>query len=116
MESRTDVFGQGLYSEVATAGAEASVDLDAPGESRAWVIDQVDFGYSAAPAAAEELVISISGVDCWRVPVTVAGVQTWKPNMAVMGDRNGGVSVSLTAGGGVEVAYLNVFAHQKELK
>lgn len=116
MESRTDAFGQGLYSDVAVAGAEASIDLDAPGESRAWVIDQVDFGYSVAPAAAEELVVTISGVDCWRVPVTAAGVQSWRPNLIVMGDRNGSVSVSLTAGGGAEVAYLNVFAHQKELK
>lgn len=94
---------------VSVAGGAAAVTVTADAD-RPIVISQIHCGYDAAPAAGSTLKIEdVSGTTVWQVPIVSAGPYefTLEPNKCSAA-KNTALIVTLSAGGGAVLAYLNL--------
>ncbi len=90
------------------AGAAAVVTVTAD-SGRPIVISQIHAGYSAAPAAGATLKIEDGvGNTVWEVPVGAGPYQFDLTPAKASAAKNTALVVTLSAGGGAVVAYLNV--------
>lgn len=95
---------------VSAAGGAVSLTFTADAE-RGITIAQIHCGYDAAPAAGSTLTIEDgSGTIFWRQPITAAGPHEFNFSPPRTGRKNTALVVTLTAGGGAVLAYLNVAA------
>jgi hypothetical protein len=118
MESRPSTFGTAptLAVGVSGAGAAVAVTIAAAIRNR-WVIDSVTFGYGAAQTAGLlTIAVTQNGT---AVTLTypllalssVEPAQLFFPEQQLWGDVNTAIVVTLPAGGGAVVGYLNVIYH-----
>jgi len=112
--SRMDENGQWIYYDWPAADTQAQITLPANAD-KIWVIDRIDFGFDSIPAAAKELTVNFSGSADWALPVTSDGPHSWVSKdadyVAVRGDRETAVTITLAADTGGAKGYLNVWAH-----
>jgi len=107
--SRSDVYGNFVFTGRET-NAVVSKTLPKPDADYCWVIDQVLYGFSAAPAAPTELTITLGGTVI-RLPAVAAGVVQWTPSMILAGDNEEAVEIELGASGGAGThGYLTVLS------
>lgn len=102
-------------TDTSAAGAAATVTIAADADQY-WIIDSVHFGYNDETTAVEGLSIAFGGSTKFALPIQIAAATASQkafyevifPRGLYTGTVNEAVVVSLTAGGGAILAYVNV--------
>ena len=92
---------------ISASGGAATVNLTADADT-VHVINSIDYGYSATPAAGELLTITSAGTATITVPVTEAGHQQFPFAYPFAFVKGAAVAIVLSATTAGTYAYLNV--------
>lgn len=104
-EIEADHVGEGLNAIII-------LDLPAPGAGNHWRFNSIHASFDAAPAAAVLVQVN-DGVKTWQMAISTVGPHSFEFGQTRW-VSNGGVTITLPAGGGAATGYLAVLGARIE--